>query len=64
MKLNFNDTQIVLEPYNTNFVDRWMNWVFDSSNTLRLNFDDVAVQQQYTLWLENVDNAKQTFGYG
>ena len=44
MKLNFNDTQIVLEPYNTNFVDRWMNWVFDSSNTLRLNFDDVAVQ--------------------
>ena len=56
MKLNFNDTQIVLEPYNTNFVDRWMNWVFDSSNTLRLNFDDVAVQQQYTQWLENVDN--------
>jgi len=52
MILSFNNNEVDLDYYNTNFVDRWVSWAFNSSNEIILNFNEHAINSHYNKWLE------------
>lgn len=52
LKLIFNENEVDLELYNTNFVDRWVSWAFDRSNEITLDFNKYSIEYLHNKWLD------------
>lgn len=56
MKLIFNENEVDLELYNTNFVDKWVSWAFDRSNEITLDFNKYSIEYLHKKWLDVTTN--------
>lgn len=52
MKLTFNDAEYELDLHNTNFVDAWHSWLFDSNDSVFLIFDEPSLHSYSIRWAE------------